>query len=260
MRLRVRVCEWKSYGWTIHVEHGCSQSYFHRCLRTMTPERVEPMIHRSGERAEERDRERERPSELANERRKNKNRKERDEESERKKKIEGDFCSFCSTHKNGLKSKNAFPLLNNKYKMPSHPLNSIQTGTQNSTNRNNGSGNGNIAAPYQANTVSKESHNSSDATIFYSDFIEQLLCVAVCVCLQHASQNGYMWWWPNVSTRFQISLKVFETQSPPKFILPLHCINTIKSTNFSAFSPIAVVALTPRIFTMASGMLHDNGC
>lgn len=160
--VRLRVCEWKSYGWTIHVGHGYSRSHFHRCLRTMTPEHVEPMIHKDGDREGERAGLRKRNEKKREERaRLGEGKKERTKEW-----IEGDFCSFCSKHKNGLERKNAFPLLNNKYKMPSHPLNSIQTGTQNSTNSNNGSGNGNgnIAAPYRVNTVSKESHNSSDAT------------------------------------------------------------------------------------------------
>lgn len=55
-------------------------------------------------------------------------REERDWEKGKKNESRERFLQFLQRkHKNGLERKNAFPLLNNKYKMPSHPLNSIQT-------------------------------------------------------------------------------------------------------------------------------------
>lgn len=93
----------------------------------------------------------------------------------------GEICSFAvwAVFKNRLKQK-CFLLLNNKYKMPSHPL--IQFSITAAAIAAVA-----VATPYEINTMSKESHNSSDAT--NGSQMCECTCVFVYVCI-YATHQG----------------------------------------------------------------------
>lgn len=91
-----------------------------------------------------------------------------------------EICSFAvwAVFKNGLKQK-CFLLLNNKYKMPSHPLIQFSITAAIAAVA--------VATPYEINTMSKESHNSSDAT--NGSQMCECTCVFVYVCI-YATHQG----------------------------------------------------------------------
>lgn len=93
-------------------------------------------------------------------------------------------CSFVvvwAKHKNRLKQK-WFPLLNNKYKMPSHPL--IQFSTVAAAAAA-------TATPYEINTMSKESHNLSDAT-FSTTIHKRSMCLCMVFVSLSLSQSVFV--------------------------------------------------------------------